>query len=103
MSDTLPDTWLVLIPVALTIAFILSRRKNWILENIRGPSPDSFMFGRTTDIHTIIVSDFLPGSLMQIHRQDQAGDFDFACIKEYGPTWRVQECFGVSSPRQLLF
>ena len=35
-------------------------------------------------------------------RQQEAGEFDFACLKEYGPTWRIGGPLGVRWTSQFL-
>ena len=104
--DLLPKPWLAVVPVALIIVFFsLLRRGNRVLKTIRGPRPDSFLFGQFRSMRGIFVADRRTGNTLQINRQEQAGDFDFACLQEYGPTWRVQECLGVitSTFRSYLF
>ncbi len=35
-------------------------------------------------------------------RQQEAGEFDFACMKEYGTTWRIGGLLGVRRKTPLL-
>lgn len=94
----LPKPWIALVPISLIVIFFtLLRRGNKVLKTIRGPRPDSFLFGQFCGLCTISVADHQIGNTLQINRQEQAGDFDFACLKEYGPTWRIQECLGVNT------
>lgn len=36
-------------------------------------------------------------------RQEEAGDFDFACLREYGPTWRIGGPLGVRVTSVAVF
>ncbi|RPD81958.1 cytochrome P450 [Lentinus tigrinus ALCF2SS1-7] len=62
----------------LVVAHAIQRRRYRSLKHIRGPSVPSWAFGHE----------------FAFTRQQETGDFDFACLKEYGSTWRVGSPFG---------
>ncbi|KAF9223490.1 cytochrome P450 [Gyrodon lividus] len=68
----------------------LRRRCN--LENIRGPPCPSLLLGHEKIIRST----------------EQVGDLEFPWAREYGPTWRTKQCYGVDAlwtadPRALQY
>ncbi|TFK99807.1 hypothetical protein BDV98DRAFT_122708 [Pterulicium gracile] len=51
------------------------------LSDIRGPPSPSFFFGHE----------------YQLLNQDEAGDFDFKHLEEYGTVWKVKTCLDVDN------
>lgn len=47
-SRVFSEYWLAIIPVVAVLAFILFRRRNNFLKNVRGPRPTSSLFGMTS-------------------------------------------------------
>ncbi|KAI0800950.1 cytochrome P450 [Fomes fomentarius] len=63
---------------AIALGSILARRRSRSLKYIRGPASPSWIFGHD----------------VALNRQEEVGDIDFACIKEYGATWRLSGHLG---------
>ena len=49
----------------------------------------------SSQTRALLLTTHCTGHEYMFTRQQEAGEFDFACLKEYGPTWRVGGLLGV--------
>ncbi|RPD64885.1 cytochrome P450 [Lentinus tigrinus ALCF2SS1-7] len=69
---------LLLLASVLIVVELVRRSRYRSLKHIRGPPVPSWVFG-----HEYMLT-----------RQQEAGEFDFPCVKEYGLTWRIGGLLG---------
>ncbi|KAF9219092.1 cytochrome P450 [Gyrodon lividus] len=82
----------VVLCLAILVAFAWRRSRRHSLEDIRGPPCPSLLLG-----HEKI-----------IRHTEKVGDLEFPWVREYGPTWRTKQCYGVDAlwtadPRTLQY
>ncbi|KAJ7860918.1 cytochrome P450 [Mycena leptocephala] len=91
MITASPSAVMAVLALALSLVFVLVRRKNWI-KHIPGPPSPSWIYG----------------NLAQLMLSKTYGDSEFEWQKQYGPVYRIKGCFGqdrlvISDPLSLQF